>query len=68
MPVFSSEVSTDGRTEYSTSHRTPEDSGSPHTDIGECGSADAIPGAGNYGRRRNLLRRKCNLSQLNHVQ
>ena len=37
-------------------HRTPEDSGSPHTDFGECSSVDAIPGAGDYGRRRNLLR------------
>ena len=56
MPVFSSEVSADGRTEYSTSHRTPEDSGSPHVDIGERGSVDAISGAGDYGRRWNLLR------------
>ena len=37
-------------------HWTPEDSGSPHTDFGECGSVDAIPGAGDYGRRRYLLR------------
>ena len=40
----------------------------PHADIGERGSVDAIPGAGDYGRRRHLLWRKCNLSQLNHVQ
>jgi len=56
MPVFGSEISADGRTKYSTTHRTPEDSGSPHTDFGECGSVDAIPGAGDYGRRRYLLR------------
>ena len=56
MPVFSSEVSADGRIKYSTSSRTPKDSGSPHADIGERGSVDAIPGAGDYGRRWNLLR------------
>ena len=56
MPVFGSEISADGRTEYSTTYRTPEDSGSSHTDFGECSSVDAIPGAGDYGRRRNLLR------------
>ena len=62
MSVFGSEISAGGRTEYSTSHRTPKDSGSPHADIGERGSVDAIPGAGDYGRRRHLLWRKCNLS------
>ena len=62
MPVFSFEISANGRTKYSTSHRTPKDSGSPHADIGERGSVDAIPGAGDYGRRWYLLWRKCNLS------
>ena len=61
MPVFGSEISADGRTEYSTTHRTPEDSSSPYTDFGECSSVDAIPGAGDYGRRWYLLWRKCNL-------